>query len=191
MLIGTALACYRTATLLKRAKEQQCRKHEDRPRVGLFVTCLVDLFRPTVGFAAVKLLEAAGCTVEVPTATDLLRPAVIQFRRPQRYAGDRRAGDRSLRAVRLCRGAIRFLRRHAQGPLSDAVCRRRRLGCRGSRLSRRRCIELVSFLIDVRGMTKVDASFDGSVTYHDFVRRACASLASTTSRASFSHRSPA
>ena len=44
-------------------------------RVALFVTCLVDLFRPTVGFAAVKLLEAAGCTVEVPRAPDLLRPA--------------------------------------------------------------------------------------------------------------------
>src|SRR5499427_8693334 len=41
----------------------------ERPvRVGLFVTCLVDLFRPTVGFAAVKLLEGAGCTVEVPRA---------------------------------------------------------------------------------------------------------------------------
>ena len=35
----------------------------DQPvRVGLFVTCLVDLFRPSVGFAAVKLLEEAGCT---------------------------------------------------------------------------------------------------------------------------------
>src|SRR5579884_2658035 len=41
----------------------------ERPvRVALFVTCLVDLFRPTVGFAAVRLLEAAGCTVEVPRA---------------------------------------------------------------------------------------------------------------------------
>ena len=37
-------------------------------RVALFVTCLVDLFRPSVGFAAVKLLEEAGCTVEVPAA---------------------------------------------------------------------------------------------------------------------------
>src|SRR5256885_3717747 len=37
-------------------------------RVALLVTCLVDFFRPTVGFAAVKLLEAAGCTVEVPRA---------------------------------------------------------------------------------------------------------------------------
>src|SRR5437764_10013152 len=36
----------------------------EAPRVALFVTCLVDLFRPTIGFAAVKLLEQAGCTVE-------------------------------------------------------------------------------------------------------------------------------
>ncbi len=41
---------------------------EQSPRVGLFVTCLVDLFRPGVGFAAVKLLEDAGCSVEVPAA---------------------------------------------------------------------------------------------------------------------------
>ena len=37
-----------------------------RPRVGLLVTCLVDLFRPAVGFAAVRLLEDAGCVVDVP-----------------------------------------------------------------------------------------------------------------------------
>ena len=39
-----------------------------RPRVALFVTCLVDLHRPTVGFAAIRLLEQAGCQVEVPRA---------------------------------------------------------------------------------------------------------------------------
>ncbi len=38
------------------------------PSVGLFVTCLVDLFRPSVAFAAIKLLEAAGCRVTVPRA---------------------------------------------------------------------------------------------------------------------------
>lgn len=36
------------------------------PRVGLFITCLVDNLRPSVGFAAVQLLEEAGCHVEVP-----------------------------------------------------------------------------------------------------------------------------
>ncbi|MCU0939826.1 MAG: (Fe-S)-binding protein, partial [Burkholderiaceae bacterium] len=35
-------------------------------RVGLFVTCLIDLVRPEIGFSVVKLLENAGCTVEVP-----------------------------------------------------------------------------------------------------------------------------
>src|ERR1700738_3233655 len=40
----------------------------NRPRVALFVTCLVDLYRPSVGFAAIRLLEQAGCQVEVPRA---------------------------------------------------------------------------------------------------------------------------
>jgi L-lactate dehydrogenase complex protein LldE len=35
-------------------------------RVGLFVTCLIDLMRPRIGFAAIRLLEAAGCEVVVP-----------------------------------------------------------------------------------------------------------------------------
>jgi L-lactate dehydrogenase complex protein LldE len=69
-----------------------------KPRVGLFVTCLVDLYRPSVGFAAVKLLEEAGCTVEVPSlqtccgqpaynsgdkedATELARRTVLLFER--------------------------------------------------------------------------------------------------------------
>ena len=41
---------------------------QEHPTVGLFVTCLVDLMRPSVGFAAVKLLEGAGCRVGVPRA---------------------------------------------------------------------------------------------------------------------------
>src|SRR6202789_1047145 len=39
-----------------------------KPRVGLFVTCLVDLYRPSIGFAAIELLTQAGCQVEVPEA---------------------------------------------------------------------------------------------------------------------------
>jgi L-lactate dehydrogenase complex protein LldE len=44
-------------------------------RGGLLVTCLVDLMRPAVGFAAVKLLEDAGCTVEVPRQSCCGQPA--------------------------------------------------------------------------------------------------------------------
>ena len=46
-----------------------------KPRVGLFVTCLVDLMRPSVGFAAVKLLEDAGCIVDAPVQTCCGQPA--------------------------------------------------------------------------------------------------------------------
>jgi L-lactate dehydrogenase complex protein LldE len=35
-------------------------------RVGLFITCLVDVMRPEIAEATVRLLESAGCTVEVP-----------------------------------------------------------------------------------------------------------------------------
>ena len=54
-----------------------------KPRVGLFVTCLVDLLRPSIGFAAVKLLEKAGCIVEVP-------PTQTCCGQPAYNSGDRR-----------------------------------------------------------------------------------------------------
>ncbi len=56
--------------------------HPPPRRVALFVTCLVDLFRPAVGFAAIKLLEEAGCTVEVP-------PLQVCCGQPAYNTGDR------------------------------------------------------------------------------------------------------
>ncbi|MEE4187713.1 MAG: (Fe-S)-binding protein [Roseobacter sp.] len=41
---------------------------DHKPRVGFFVTCIVDAMRPNIGFASLKLLHDAGCDVEVPTA---------------------------------------------------------------------------------------------------------------------------
>src|SRR6202043_2151465 len=62
---GEALA----GGLIRRRPRSYLRAMPEAPvRVALFVTCLVDLFRPTVGFAAISLLERAGCTVEVPGA---------------------------------------------------------------------------------------------------------------------------
>ncbi|MBV2235563.1 MAG: (Fe-S)-binding protein [Sterolibacterium sp.] len=56
-------------------------------RVGLFVTCLVDLMRPSIGFAALKLLEAAGCQVVVPaTQTCCGQPAWNAGDRPATQA---------------------------------------------------------------------------------------------------------
>jgi L-lactate dehydrogenase complex protein LldE len=141
------------------------------PRVGLFVTCLVDLFRPTVGFAAVKLLEDAGCTVAVPAAqTCCGQPAY-------------NAGDRA-NTVSLARHVIAafenfdyvvvpsgscggMIKRHyphlfADDPVWQA---------RAERLSAK-TFELVSFLTDVLRVEKVNAAYVGVVTYHD----ACSGL---------------
>ncbi|MGH8798940.1 MAG: heterodisulfide reductase-related iron-sulfur binding cluster, partial [Casimicrobiaceae bacterium] len=51
-------------------------------RVGFFVTCLVDLLRPAVGFAAIRLLEAGGAEVFVP-------PTQTCCGQPGYNAGDR------------------------------------------------------------------------------------------------------
>ena len=163
-----------------------------RPRVGLFVTCLVDLFRPTVGFAAVKLLEEAGCTVEVPRR----RPAAasrptIPATAPTR-AAIAAAGDRGLRGLRLRRGAVRLLRRHAQGALSRAVRRRPGMGARAPRRSPRKTYELV--VVPGR-RAAASTAVDGALRRHrrpiTIPARACASSASRRSRAGCSPASRA
>jgi L-lactate dehydrogenase complex protein LldE len=139
----------------------------ERPvRVGLFVTCLVDLFRPTVGFAAVKLLEDAGCTVEVPRAQTCCG-------QPAYNSGDR-ADARAIAAQVVaafepfdyvvapsgsCAGMIH---EHYPALFDDDPTMQAR-----ARALAERTHELVSFLVDVRGMKGVEARFDGTVTYHD------------------------
>lgn len=136
-----------------------------RPRVGLFVTCLVDLIRPKVGFAAVKLLEDAGCTVEVPSQSCCGQPAynsgdrattrqiaerVIAAFEPYDYVvapSGSCAGMIKLHYPELFAGDPEWLRR------ADALCAR--------------TFELVSFLVDVMKVERVDVIYEGTVTYHD------------------------
>ena len=140
-------------------------------RVGLFVTCLVDLFRPTVGFAAVKLLRAAGCAVEVPTVqTCCGQPAYNSGARSQAQAIARQVVaafegfDWVVAPSGSCAG---MLRRHYPDLLRDDAG----WGPRAAALAAR-ARELVSFLVDVCGVTTVEASFRGIAAYHD----SCSSL---------------
>ena len=140
-------------------------------RVGLFVTCLVDLFRPTVGFAAVKLLRAAGCAVEVPTVqTCCGQPAYNSGARPQAQAIARQVVaafegfDWVVAPSGSCAG---MLRRHYPDLLRDDAG----WGPRAAALAAR-ARELASFLVDVCGVTTVEASFRGIAAYHD----SCSSL---------------
>lgn len=136
------------------------------PRVGLFVTCLVDVFRPTVGFSAVKLLEDAGCTVEVPRGQTCCG-------QPAYNSGDRKtAGDLARQTIAAFEGfdhvvvpsgsCAGMIRKHYPLLLADDPA----WAHRAQHLSAR-THELVSFLVDVLGVSKVDARYDGTITYHD------------------------
>src|ERR1043166_1524621 len=139
-------------------------------RVGLLVTCLVDLMRPAVGFAAVKLLEDAGCTVEVPRQSCCGQPAF-------------NSGDRAS-ARELAAQVIATFERYDYVVVPSGSC-----GGQGrvhypalfhgdpnwhprAQAFAAKTYELVSFLTDVLGVSKVNARYAGTATYHD----SCSSL---------------
>lgn len=137
-----------------------------QPRVGLFVTCLVDLMRPSVGFAAVKLLEQAGCSVEVPAAQtccgqpaynsgDNADAAALARQTIAAFAGF----DYVVAPSGSCAGMLKL---HYPSLLADDP----EWSGKAKEFAER-VHELISFLVDVRGMRSVDAEFQGRVTYHD------------------------
>ena len=144
---------------------------EPGPRVGLFVTCIVDLFRPSVGFAAVKLLEDAGCRVEVPLAqTCCGQPGYNSGFRADAAAIARQVielfegYDYVVAPSGSCGG---MLRKHYPLLLADDPDFADR-----SKAFSKKVYELISFLVDVRGVSAVDVSHSGTVAYHD----ACSGL---------------
>jgi L-lactate dehydrogenase complex protein LldE len=136
------------------------------PRVALFVTCLADALRPSVGFAALRLLEDAGCTVEVP----LQQTCCGQ---PAFNSGDTR--DAALLARRFVElfepydyvvapsgSCIGMTRVHYPEALADDppwAERARRVG--------ERSFELMSFLTDVMHYRPRGLALAASATYHD------------------------
>ncbi len=138
-----------------------------KPRVALFVTCLVDLYRPTVGFAAIKLLEQAGCQVEVPRAQTCCG-------QPAYNSGDR-AATRDLACAIIdafigydyvvvpsgsCGG---MLRTHLPHLFDDDPNLRAR-----AYALREKCHELISFLADVLKIDRIPtARVATPVTYHN------------------------
>ncbi len=135
-------------------------------KVGLFITCLVDVMRPEIAEAAVRLLEAAGCTVEVPmaqtccgqpgfnsgdsaTARDLARKFLDEFER----------FDHVVVPSGSCGGMIRT---HYAALFADDPDLSGRIDAVAARTW-----ELTAFLHDVVGLRALPGRFEGTVTYHD------------------------
>lgn len=136
-----------------------------RIRVGLFATCLVDLFRPTVGFAAVKLLEDAGCTVEVPAQTCCGQPAFNSGDRASARAIAEQviaAFERYDYVVAPSGSCGGMLAKHYPELFADDPNWLPRAHAFAAKTH-----ELISFLVDVLKVESVKARFPGRVTYHD------------------------
>jgi L-lactate dehydrogenase complex protein LldE len=141
-----------------------------QPHVALFVTCLVDLFRPSVGFAAVKLLERAGCEVAVPSQTCCGQPAYNQGDRADTILIARQtiAALASYDYVVVPSGSCAGMLKKHHVELFDETS----ADAAAARDLAARTFELVSFLTDVRGVEAVEASCAARATYHD----ACSGL---------------
>ena len=135
-------------------------------RVGLFVTCLVDLLRPSVGFAALRLLEAGGAEVLVPgDQTCCGQPCYNSGDRAGALALAKRVLDQFEGCDYLvapsgsCAGMIRT---HYADVFRDDPALLRRAEALSARTR-----ELTSFLADVLELDAVPGSLAATVTYHD------------------------
>ncbi len=130
------------------------------------MTCLVDLFRPSVGFAAVKLLEDAGCVVDAPMSqTCCGQPAYNSGDR----ADTRQIAEATIAAFEQfdyivapsgsCAG---MLKKHYPGLFKGDAEWEPRVAAFSAKVH-----ELTAFLVDVLGKKTVTAALPATATYHD------------------------
>lgn len=136
-------------------------------KVGLFVTCLVDLMRPRIGFAALELLEAAGCEVVVPqTQTCCGQPGYNSGDRASAVALARKVAqefadcDYVVVPSGSCAG---MMRSHYPDLLRDVPETERT----ALRTLAERTYELTDFLVNVARYKKTSKISIKTITYHD------------------------
>lgn len=140
-------------------------------RIGLFVTCLADLMRPRVAFAAIRLLERAGCEVVVPaTQTCCGQPGYNSGDRAaakalaRKVLGEFEGFDYVVAPSGSCGGMIRT---HYPDLFRDEPDTLKRIEALCAKT-----YELTDFLVNVAKLDSVPGRFEGSITYHD----SCAGL---------------
>src|SRR5437868_4927184 len=140
-------------------------------RVGFFVTCLVDLVRPAVGFAAIKLLKSGGAEVYVPPAqTCCGQPAYNSGDRSDAIAlarkvvGEFENCDYLVAPSGSCSGMIKT---HYEELFRDDMA----MASRVAKLAAK-TYELTDFLANVLKVSTATSRYEGKITYHD----SCAGL---------------
>jgi L-lactate dehydrogenase complex protein LldE len=138
----------------------------ESPRVGLFVTCIVDAIRPRIGFAAISLLEDAGCRVEVPRAqTCCGQPALNSgdlqtvTALARRFIEAFEVYDYVVAPSGSCAGTIREF-------YAKMLAEDERWASRARALSAK-TYEIMSFLVDVLNYSPSGVTLAAAATYHD------------------------
>lgn len=136
-----------------------------RPKAGLFVTCLVDLIRPSVGFAAARLIELSGCELIVPkgqtccgqpayNSGDSETSAALALQTIKAFEGC----DYVVAPSGSCAGMLKV---HYPDLLKGSP------GEAAAKAFAARVYELTDFLVTIRKLAGVPGRFEGTVTYHD------------------------
>lgn len=137
-----------------------------KPKVGLFVTCLVDLYRPNVGFAAMALLERSGCDVIVPeTQTCCGQPAYNNGDNAStaKIAKQTISAFEGVDYIVAPSGSCAGMLKHHYPELfaDDAQWQTK------AEQFAERVHELTSFLAEVMQYSPNEAQFNATLTYHD------------------------
>ena len=139
---------------------------EAKPRVALFVTCLVNTIRPSIGFSAISLLKSAGCDVHVPIQQGCCG-------QPAFNSGDDKA------SLKIAKQIIATFRDYDYVVVPSGSCAgmlkksfldvfdSQQEDDTDARELSAKTYELLSFLVDVRKFKPKGIELEGKYTYHD------------------------
>lgn len=137
------------------------------PHVGLFITCLVDLLRPSIGFSSIQLLQAAGCKVSVPRQQTCCGQPAYNY-------GDKKT------SYALALKTIRTFNTYdyivvPSGSCAAMLKKHYHTICADSKIAKEdeiekfanKVYELCTFLTEICSLREVPGFYKGGITYHD------------------------
>lgn len=134
-------------------------------KIAFFPGCMVDMFYPEVGMAAVKLLERLGCEVELPEEQTCCGQMFLN----SGYKEDTKVFARQIvdayegydTIVSLSGSCMYAMMHDYVDVLADDPMYRDRHAKMANNF-----YELTDFIVNKLGVTNVNAHFNGKVTYH-------------------------
>ena len=135
-------------------------------RASLMITCLGDLFFPEVGVAMVRLLRGLGVEVDFPEGQTCCGMPLFNsgYHRDAALVAARtvKLFERAEHVVVPSGSCAWMVKTEYPGLLKHDPALRA-----AAESLARRTRELSQFLVEVLGVSRVDSSFEGKVTYHD------------------------